>query len=55
MDFDEPNLTLESTPKDKIEVKYITEVLKKDFNLYETSEESKKREEILISLKKCGK
>ena len=55
MDFDQPNLTLESTPEDEKEVKYITEVLKKDFNLYETPEESKKRQEILISLKKCVK
>ena len=49
----QPNLTLESTKKDDIEVEYITEVLKKDFNLFETKEEGKKREEILVSLKKC--
>ena len=49
------NLTLVSTPKDDVEVKYITDVLKNDFNLFETKEEGKKREEVLISLKKCVK
>ena len=53
MDYMAPNLDIGSGPKDEEEVKYIEEVLKKDFNLYETSEESHKREEILISLKKC--
>ena len=48
-------LTLVSTPKDDVEVKYITDVLKNDFNLFETKEEGKKREEVLISLKKCVK
>ena len=49
----QPNLTLESTPEDKEEVKYIENVLRTDFNLYESNEESNKREEILISLKRC--
>ena len=49
----QPNLTIVSTPKDEEEVKYIRDVLQKDFNLFETKEESKKREEILFSLKKC--
>ena len=49
----QPNLTLESTPEDKEEVKYIENVLRNDFNLYESNEESNKREEILISLKRC--
>ena len=49
----QPNLTLVSTPEDDIEVKYITEVLKNDYNLFETKEEGKKREEVLVSLKKC--
>ena len=53
MDYLTPNLTLESTPKDAEECKYIEEVLRKDFNLYETSKESMKREEILRSLKNC--
>ena len=53
MDYLAPNLTLESTPKDAEECKYIEEVLRKDFNLYETSKESRKREEILRSLKNC--
>ena len=51
----QPNLNLVSTPKDDEEVKYIIEVLKKDFNLFETKEDGKKREEILVSLKKCVK
>ena len=51
----QPNLTLESSPKDNKEVEYIVKVLKNDFNLFETPEESNKREEILISLKKCVK
>jgi len=37
------------------EVEYIINVLKNDFNLFETEEESKKREEVLIVLKKCVK
>ena len=49
----QPNLNYESTKEDDEEIKYITNVLKNDFNLYETYEESLKREEILISLKKC--
>ena len=53
MDYKQPNLTEESSPKDNIEIQYIENVLRNDFNLYETEEESKKREEILISLKKC--
>ena len=53
MDYLKPNLTLESTQKDKNECEYIEEVLRKDFNLYETSKESMKREEILRSLKDC--
>ena len=53
MDYMQPNLTLESTKKDNKEVKYIEEVLRKDFNLFESPEESKKREEILNSLKRC--
>ena len=48
----QPDLTLVSTPEDDIEVEYITEVLKKDYNLFENEEERKKREEVLISLKK---
>ena len=55
MDYMQPNLTLESSPKDNKEVEYIVKVLKNDFNLFETPEESNKREEILISLKKCVK
>ena len=51
----EPNLTLVSTPKDDEEVKYIRDVLQKDFNLFESKEDGKKREEILVSLKKCVK
>ena len=51
----QPNLTLVSTPKDDEEVEYIKKVLKEDFNLFETKEEGKKREEILVSLKKCVK
>ena len=50
-----PNLTLVSTPKDEKEVKYIKEVLTKDFNLFETDKEKQKRQEILFSLKKCVK
>ena len=38
----QPNLNLVSTPKDDEEVKYIIEVLKKDFNLFETKEDGKK-------------
>ena len=53
MDYMQPNLNYESTKEDDEEIKYITNVLKNDFNLYETYEESLKREEILISLKKC--
>ena len=51
----EPNLTLTPNSKDNKEVQYIRELLKNDFNLFETKEESKKREEILFSLKKCVK
>jgi poly(A) polymerase len=44
-----------STQQDDKEVKYITNVLKNDFNLFETKEEGKKREEVLVSLKTCVK
>ena len=53
MDYSQPISTLESTREDYKETKYIEEVLRNDFNLFETQEDSKKREEILISLKKC--
>ena len=43
------------TKQDNDEVKYITNVLKNDFHLFETKEEGKKREEVLVSLKKCVK
>ena len=56
MEEPQPNLTLVSTPKDEEEVKFITEILKsKEFNLYETKEEGRKREEILFSLRNCVK
>ena len=40
----QPNLNYESTKEDDEEIKYITNVLKNDFNLYETNEESLKRQ-----------
>ena len=49
----QPNLIEESTSKDDIETEYIENILKNDYKLYESNEESKKREEILIILKKC--
>ena len=52
MDYMQPNLIEESTSKDDIETEYIENILKNDYNLYESNEESKKREEILIILKK---
>ena len=51
----EPNLTLVNSLKDDEEIEYIKNVLEKDFNLFETKEEGKKREEILVSLKECVK
>lgn len=47
--------TLESTPQDKIEVKYIEDVLRNDYDLYESKEDNKKREEVLLYLKNCLK
>ena len=55
MEHQNPNLNLKSTEEDDIEVKYIEQTLRKDFNLYETPEESKKREEIVVSLNNCAK
>ena len=49
----QPNLTIVGSPKDDIEIEHITNVLKNDFNLYESDEESLKRQEILVTLKKC--
>ena len=52
----QPDETLVSTKKDDEEVEYIKKILKsKEFNLFETKEEGKKREEILVSLRKCVK
>ena len=53
MDYMQPNLTIVGSPKDDIEIEHITNVLKNDFNLYESDEESLKRQEILVTLKKC--
>ena len=55
MEYQHQNLNLKSTEADDTEVKYIETILRKDFNLYETPEESKKREEIVVSLNNCAK
>lgn len=46
---------LESTPQDEKEVKYIESILRNEFNLYENEEDTRKREEVLISLNNCVK